>query len=322
MVAVRAILAAVPAEANVLDPAVLGAAERALAAADRMAAGAVDRAECPGGAVRDSTLAVIRRGPPTRPALFCVHAEAGDVSLYRALAHRLTSDLAVLGLCSPPPAAAGEPPSLARIAATHVKTISAAQPNGPYLIVGECTGGALAYEIARQLLAGGREVALLALVDAFPPGLPRLRAWMPRPLHRLLHRARIVGFHLANLARLDMPGRRAYVAAKAERARAAAARKGSGAPARLAFRDAFDAYAPAPYPGSVVVFRAARMPFGAAVAPDLGWGGLVDRLEVETIPGYFTTPISEPFVRVLAQRLSVHLGRAAAGRPPLSRPRA
>jgi thioesterase domain-containing protein len=292
------------------------------------------------GAAPDSTLVTIRPGAPTKPALFCVHAEAGDVSLYQALAHHLTSDATVLGLCTPPAAVAGEPPSLARIAACHVKTIAAAQPNGPHLIVGECTGGALAYEIARQLRAGGREVALLALIDAFPPGLPRLRVWMPRPVHRLLHRARIVGFHLANLARLDMPGRRAYLAAKSERARAALARKVSGArrgarngahnsppdgshrgtdrrassgSPQLAFRNAFAAYTPTPYPGSIVVFRAARMPLGAAVAPDMGWRGLADSVEIETIPGYFTTPISEPGVRVLADRLSAHLARVGAG---------
>jgi thioesterase domain-containing protein len=281
-VAVRAILAAVTAEANMLDPAPVA----------------------------------IRPGAPTKPALFCVHAEAGDVSLYHALAHHLASEQTVLGLCTPPAAVAGEPPSLARVAACHVKTIAEAQPNGPHLIVGECTGGALAYEIARQLRAGGREVALLALIDAFPPGQPLLRTWMPRPLHRLLHRARIVGFHLANLARLDMPGRRAYVAAKAERARSALGRKSSGASCdspQLAFRNAFAAYTPTPYPGSIVVFRAARMPLGARVAPDMGWRGLAHSVEIETIPGYFTTPISEPGVRVLAARLSAHLAGIAGG---------
>jgi thioesterase domain-containing protein len=305
----------------------------------------------------DPTLVTIRPGAPTKPALFCVHAEAGDVSLYHALAHHLASERTVLGLCTPTAAVvAGEPSSLARIAACHVKTITETQPDGPHLIVGECTGGALAYEIAQQLRADGREVALLALIDAFPPGQPLLRTWMPRPLHRLLHRARIVGFHLANLARLDMPGRRAYVAAKAERARAALARKTSGArrgardgahssppggahssppggahrgppdgahrgldhqassgSPQLAFRNAFAAYTPTPYPGPIVVFRAARMPLGARVAPDMGWRGLAHSVEIETIPGYFTTPISEPGVRVLAARLSAHLAGIAGG---------
>ena len=60
----------------------------------------------------------------------------------------------------------------------------------------------------------------------------------------------------------------------------------------------------------MVLFRAARMPLGIQAPPDSGWGGLVAELEVETVPGYFTTPISEPGVRMLAGRLSAHLASA------------
>lgn len=248
------------------------------------------------------------------------------MSLYYALAGYLTPDQAVLGLCAPQADVAGEQRPLERMAAQHVREIEQAQPDGPYLIVGECTGGALAYEIAQQLHAAGRRVAMLALIDAFPPGLPRLRRWMPRPLYRIVHRARIMGFHLGNLVRLDMDGRRAYVVAKARRAQAAlkarshdagvrgrsrsARAHASSASPRLVFRDAFASYNPRPYPGPVVLYRAARMPLGARVPTDMGWGDLVEDLQVETIPGYFTTPISEPEVRTLADRLSRRLASA------------
>jgi hypothetical protein len=33
----------------------------------------------------------------------------------------------------------------------------------------------------------------------------------------------------------------------------------------------------------------------------------VEQVEVETIPGYFTTPISEPGARILAEKLSRRL---------------
>ena len=189
-------------------------------------------------------------------------------------------------------------------------------PDGPYLILGECTGGALAYEIAQQLRSGGQEVALLALVDAFPPGLPGLAWYMPRPVYRIVHRVRILGFHLGNLVRLDVPAKLTYASSKAQRARKALAAKASYVRGRsaasvspqLAFKEALAAYSPEPYAGLVVVFRAARLPLGIDAPPDLGWCGLAENVEVETVPGYFTTPISEPGVRVLADGLSRRMG--------------
>ena len=55
------------------------------------------------------------------------------------------------------------------MAADYVKEIRTFQPDGPYLLVGECVGGVVAYEVARQLEAQGQTVALLALLDADCP---------------------------------------------------------------------------------------------------------------------------------------------------------
>lgn len=263
-------------------------------------------------------LVTIQAGSGSGPPLFCVHAEAGDVSLYHALAAHLGSERTVLGLCAPPPGELAEHERLEQMAARHVRTIRAAQADGAYAIVGECTGGALAYEIAQQLRADGREVALLALIDAWAPGLPRLARWMPKPVYRIVHRLRILAFHVENLVRLGMRERLAYAASKAQRAgralRAKASavlrRSAAGVPPQLAFREALAAYEPEPYAGSIVLLRAATMPLASQAPPDLGWGRLAERVQVETISGYFTTPISEPGVRVLADRLSRQLGPA------------
>jgi thioesterase domain-containing protein len=254
-----------------------------------------------------------------------VHAEAGDVSLYERFAGHLSDDQPVLGLCAPANASGARYRRLEQIAAHHVRTIRAIQSRGPYLIVGECTGGALAYEIARQLQAAGQEIGLLALVDAFAPGHPQLRRYVPWPIYRLVHRARIVGFHAHRLALLDARGRRVYIRAKLHRARTALVAKGSDAlrrspdgSHRQLFKGAVDAYDPPPTSGSAVVFRASKLPVGVASAPDLGWGTLIEHIQVETIPGYFTTPISEPGARILARKLSRYLPRAPDDRPPVS----
>jgi len=244
------------------------------------------------------------------------------VLLYYALARHLPPDQPVYGLCAPAVSECEPHPRLERMAELHVKEIRVVQPNGPYVIAGECTGGALAYEIAQQLRAAGEEVALLALVDAFAPDLPRLLPFVPRPVYRSLHRARILGFHFGNLVRLGMRAKLTYAASKAGRAREALVAKASAVMHRsativspqLAFREALAAYNPAPYAGSVVLFRAARLPLGIQASPDLGWGSLVENLKIETVPGYFTTPISEPGVRILAEGLARHLSECACER--------
>jgi thioesterase domain-containing protein len=266
-------------------------------------------------AAAGSALVTIQPGSRSNPPLFCVHAEAGDVSLYCGLARHLAPDQPVFGLCAPAASELGAHQRLERMAERHVREIRNAQPNGPYLIAGECTGGALAYEIAQQLRSADQEIALLALVDAFPSGLPRLTRFMPRSAYRILHRTRILGFHFSNLVRLGMDAKLAYAKSKARRARKALIAKASGvlrrsaatASPKLAFREALAAYNPRPYAGSAVLFRAARLPLGIQASPDLGWGGLVEDLEVETVPGYFATPMSEPGVRILADRFSRHL---------------
>lgn len=60
-------------------------------------------------------------------------------------------------------------PTLEAMAAAHIKSLQAIQPEGPYLLAGFCIGGLLAYEMARQLQAQGQQVDLLVLIDPASP---------------------------------------------------------------------------------------------------------------------------------------------------------
>jgi non-ribosomal peptide synthetase component F/thioesterase domain-containing protein len=67
------------------------------------------------------------------------------------------------------------PQTLEEVAAEYVKLIRRVQPNGPYIILGWCAAGALAFEVACQLMATGQRVRHLFLMDA----------WVPRYIQRL-----------------------------------------------------------------------------------------------------------------------------------------
>lgn len=266
-------------------------------------------------------LVVLRAGSPAEAPVLCVHAAGGDVSLYEELARELRAGPAVLGVCPPAagdvvpgPAPAAARGGLEQLAREQVAAIRAVQRHGPYRLVGECSGGALAYEIARQLEAAGERVSLLALIDALPLWEPPLRRFLPRGAYRALHRGRILATHAVNLVRLG-PGRRgAYARAKAGRARAALAaglarpRAHQGSQLeRPGMRAAFAAYRPGACGVRAVLFRASRLPWGLRAGPDLGWASLLGELELELLDGYFTTAICEPGVHELAERLSRRL---------------
>jgi amino acid adenylation domain-containing protein len=57
--------------------------------------------------------------------------------------------------------------SVEGMASEYVKEIKAVQPQGPYLIGGECIGGVVAHAIASALRDGGDEVSKLVLLDTY-----------------------------------------------------------------------------------------------------------------------------------------------------------
>ena len=119
----------------------------------------------------ESTLVPLQSGAGRAP-LFCVHNHAGDISEYRQLIHLLDSDQPVFGIISRAyTKAKALDMSVKDMATAYVREITALQSTGPYHLCGNCFGGVLAFEIARQLVRQGYEVGLLALIDTeFPVG--------------------------------------------------------------------------------------------------------------------------------------------------------
>jgi oxalate---CoA ligase len=58
------------------------------------------------------------------------------------------------------------PNSIEAMAADRLSLITKAQPHGPYRLCGYCMGGLVAFEVARLLVAAGKRVELVAMIDA------------------------------------------------------------------------------------------------------------------------------------------------------------
>ena len=108
-------------------------------------------------------------------------------------------------------------PPVDALAGECVREIRAAAP-GPYVLVGDCMGGVLAFEMARRLRDEGERVALLALLDTPFPGIGRRwRAWLrtrapraDRLWSRIGYFAERVRYH-AGVVRALPRGRLAYL---------------------------------------------------------------------------------------------------------------
>jgi thioesterase domain-containing protein len=107
----------------------------------------------------------------TRPPLFLVPgAGSSGKRAFCGLSAALGDQWPVCVLADP--ARGGKPYAIEDLARRFVRRIVEAQPEGPYVVGGYCFGGAVAYEIAHQLIAAGREVRLLLILDTPRPGYP------------------------------------------------------------------------------------------------------------------------------------------------------
>lgn len=277
-------------------------------------------------AVRWPSLVLMQAG--AGPALFCVHGVRGDILRFHELTHRLDTGRPIYSLRARGLDGLQAPhESIEDMAADYAAEIVAAQPQGPYHIVGYSFGGLVAYEIARELTRQGREIALVGLIDT------RRRVTRPLMLLNLLLlpfgqkvgyfrtvlRGRINDWRLG-VGRLE-PEAQADKSAATSRPRRMD--RVWHASLRAAGR-----YEPKPYEGRVTLFRAKEQLAPAVMKrvsfpwEELAQGGF----DVEELPCDHANILVEPEVRLLAGRLEAKLaetgapGRQRRGEPEPSKP--
>ena len=108
-------------------------------------------------------LVAIQDGDGTRPPLFLVHPDNGQVGSYCRLAQALGEEFAVVGIQAAGLYSDAEPRrTVPAIADAYIDAIRAERSTGPYLLGGCGIGAAIAYEMAVRL----DDLRLLAAIDA------------------------------------------------------------------------------------------------------------------------------------------------------------
>ena len=120
-----------------------------------------------GAAPLDAVLPLRTRGG--KEPLFCLPPASGLAWGFAGLARHLDPERPLYGLQSQG-LIPGHPRSgsLHATVAEHIARIREIQPEGPYHLLGYSMGGLVAYDVAVTLQKAGHEVALLAMLDAFP----------------------------------------------------------------------------------------------------------------------------------------------------------
>ncbi|BAU93728.1 aspartate racemase [Methylorubrum populi] len=254
-----------------------------------------------------------------RPGFTAIHHAAADHELYRPLAEALGADqpFATLRLENRLPL---HDATLERLAGAYRAAINAAQPRGPIRLVGFNRSGILAFEIARQFAEGGREVALVVLIDCWEPGYfrrlatrERVRAAFAYRRGRLAallrHLRRDGAAYLVSRMHLRLRSSRAW-----RRLRRLLYRAGAASPnPEETFRQMTDdldalalAYEPRSYSGPVLVVRSESIPVGPALDPMLGWRAFAGNGETVSVPGFgHEGAFSATGCRVIAAKISL-----------------
>ncbi len=253
--------------------------------------------------------------------LFLVHGAGGNVLLYNALAKHLEPDYPLYGLQSQGLDGVSKPlETIEEMADRYLQEIKTVQPHGPYFLGGYCMGGTIAYEMAQRLVADGERVSMVAMLDTynFVKALKvSFAAFLYQKLkfhvknftqlkpeemiHYFKEKKRIAGDGGWSHIKTEMPG-----TTLTDNDSFGRAESGIEASVQLLNDHAGDIYFPKPYNGKLTLFKPQKN-YSFYPDPKMGWGDLVQDLDIVEMPINPHAMLVEPYVEVLAKELKRRL---------------
>jgi len=216
-------------------------------------------------------------------------------------------------------------PTIEQMATEYMALVVAAQPQGPYRIGGHCNGALIAWELARQLTAAGKDVELVAMIEPITlnarPSIRLVASALDGALSLVArdpeHREAWLGSSLSIIWRGIRRAEKFLYGRKRENFNSAdvlAVRIGKGDP-ELAIRHhhlmeeihrVMVRYIPSPVATEVLCLVTESSGQNVAFAGNV-WRNLTPRLEIVVVPGEHLTCITthaETLVNPLRDRLA------------------
>jgi thioesterase domain-containing protein/acyl carrier protein len=246
----------------------------------------------------------------SKPPFFCVHGINGTVVRFRDLARRLGSDQPFYGLQAR--GLDAEHPGDTRtedMATRYIKAMRSVQPEGPYFIGGYSFGGAIALEMAQQMVAQGQGQAVVVLFDTFccplqKPSVSQILASISSVLVKLFRIPSLEWW--TDLLRIATAPIRVINRRLHDASLPCDIKK-----VRRACLEAERQYMPRPYAGRIILFRSNHRPLGRVSDPRAGWSRYAaNGLEIYEIKSNHENILLEPQVRFVAKHLKTCLDDA------------
>ena len=199
--------------------------------------------------------------------------------------------------------------ALQQTAAEYLKVLRQAQPHGPYVVLGWCVSGNIAFEVAQQLRRAGEEVPLVVMIDTWAPDhrqrVGKLRGLLAATSYRV--QWRYTEWRSGRRRLVDMLFRSKRAGSRRQ------IRDGYPHDAIAPDHDsrydwyidylsaAAARYRPQPYDGSVLLIRTSDEPAGWFLDKQFGWGGIVTGpITIREAPGSHLSVFRHPHVEQLA----------------------
>jgi amino acid adenylation domain-containing protein len=253
----------------------------------------------------------------SKPPLFGVHVLGRNEEYYRPLARALGPDQPFFGL-SVGLLTQDTPIGVEETAKRYFEDIQQHHPKGPVSLAAVSLGSYIAFDLAQQLLAAGRDVRMLALFDAEGPGgRSRLRgsARFAAHIRRARHEGAAYLLHILSNRLVNLRN-------SVEKLRLrAATQKGEASPMTIgsfvaANELAVEAYEAQPIDLPLTIFRAEENIFDSpeSRAEGLGWAPVAEAgFQVFDVPGDHLSILAPPNVETLAVHMAKVLADPSAG---------
>ncbi len=210
------------------------------------------------------------------------------------------------------------PGTVEEIAAGYVRQLLAEEPEGPFVVMGWCHAGVVAFEAAQQLQSSGHTVAGLVMVDTWNPAYTAAKGRFKKWLIQRNYGLQVVVQDLVQVAQgrlsfYDCVRQRKFATRLLGPMNPAPTLTGPAAEAYLANK-AFDEdigrmlaaacanYRPQRFSGPTLQVRSSTEPFGLGLGRHFGWGDLMSAQWV-CLPGDHYTIFLEPAVEELGRRV-------------------
>jgi thioesterase domain-containing protein len=271
-------------------------------------------AEMEGKAITLDSLVPLKASGNKMP-LYIVHGYDMNVLSFTAVAKHMDQDQPVFGLQPKGLNNTEEPFTyMEGIAAEYITEILAQNPSGPYALAGYSFGGYIAYEMAQQLQAMGKQVKLLGMFDAYAysekdldPAPDKLKRKIARQVPKAL-------FILNSLVKQPMEtiGYQSYITKEKLKGLF-----GGGKPDKENTKEdkvferyeyAYRHYTLKPYEGVIDLFRVQKRLYFLDDMKYLGWRPYAKKgMRVHEIPGdhktFIQVPNNKDFAKILQNAL-------------------